>query len=251
MLRRRLWKRGVPQKGAFLLPDIIIHIFVFLISASGREGGGCARQGQTADVGFIVLFHWHPAASSRVPRWPAAYVWQGQWGQPSQTFSKQQNGVGELAGGLLHDGGDVVDLEHGRFHFISEPEQGFHTWKKSLSLLSLLISKSCPKSITNLKKPSNLSENSHNHTTPTSFLWAKLLFFPKLIMGNKNSTAELSQEDLDLFATQTGWSVEDIKGFYEEFVKNAPGGKIPKEVFLNSFQVCYLMLLYIQCETVL
>lgn len=70
-------------------------------------------------------------------------------------------------------------------------------------------------------------------------------------MGNKNSTAELSQEDLDLFATQTGWSVEDIKGFYEEFVKNAPGGKIPKEVFLNSFQVCYLMLLYIQCETVL
>ena len=141
MLRRHLWKRGVPQKVAFLLPDIIIHIFVFLISASGREGGGCARQGQTADVGFVVLFHWHPAASSRVPRWPAAYVWQGQWGQPSQTFSKQQNGVGELAGGLLHDGGDVVDLEHGRFHFIREPEQGFHTWKKSLSLLSLLIFK--------------------------------------------------------------------------------------------------------------
>ena len=65
-------------------------------------------------------------------------------------------------------------------------------------------------------------------------------------MGNKNSTAELSQEDLDLFATQTGWSAEDIKGFYEEFVRNAPDGKLPKEVFLNSFQVRYLMLLYIQ-----
>ena len=167
MLRRHLWKRGVPQKVAILLPDIIIHILVFLISASGREGGGCARQGQTADVGFVILFHWHPAASSRVPRWPAAYVWQGQRGQPSQTFSKQQNGVGELAGGLLHDGGDVVDLEHGRFHFIRETEQGFHTWKKSSRLLSLWISKLSEFYL--LKKPSNLSENSHNHTTPTSY----------------------------------------------------------------------------------
>ena len=64
-------------------------------------------------------------------------------------------------------------------------------------------------------------------------------------MGNKNSTAELSQEDLDLFVTQTGWSEEEIKKFHQDFVRNAPSGKVPKEVFKNTFKVSYQSV--IQC----
>ena len=59
-------------------------------------------------------------------------------------------------------------------------------------------------------------------------------------MGNKHSISELSQENLDLLKTQTGWSEEEIKEQYEEFMTLSHNGKVAKDVLLEKFQVCHL-----------
>ena len=52
-------------------------------------------------------------------------------------------------------------------------------------------------------------------------------------MGNKISAPKLTQEDFDVIAKEIG--KEDIKDYYEKFLRLFPGGKAPKQDFLKRF----------------
>ena len=63
-----------------------------------------------------------------------------------------------------------------------------------------------------------------------------------MTMGNKKSAPKLTQEDLDVIAKELGKTIEDIKEYYEKFLRLFPEGKAPKEDFLKWFPVRFNLL---------
>ena len=61
-------------------------------------------------------------------------------------------------------------------------------------------------------------------------------------MGNKISAPKLTQEDFDVIAKEIGKAKEDIKEYYEKFLRLFPEGKAPKEDFLKWFPVRFNLL---------
>ena len=61
-------------------------------------------------------------------------------------------------------------------------------------------------------------------------------------MGNKISAPKLTQEDFDVIAKEIGKAKEDIKEYYEKFLRLFPGGKAPKQDFLKWFPVRFDLL---------
>ena len=62
-------------------------------------------------------------------------------------------------------------------------------------------------------------------------------------MGNYNSSSNLSQQELDILATQTNLSKEEITTLYVDLRRKFPEGKVPKEVkrtFVKLLPVRYV-----------
>ena len=59
-------------------------------------------------------------------------------------------------------------------------------------------------------------------------------------MGNE--VAKLTQEDFELLANEIGKAKEDIKKYYEDFLRLFPEGKAPKAKFLKWFPVSFALL---------